>query len=211
MKHWQWTTFLLCSYGFWKGIIPSVHFLTDYLAGPPANLTLIEIYSRVYPIWTYSYLCLLLIVLFLTDILRYKPVIILESLALIVTYVVLIWGWGLGLMQLTQVTYGLATACEVGYYSYIYAKVKVEKYKRVTSYTRCAVLFGKFVSGVLAQTLVSLYFLDLQHLVYISLTSVCICLVIAIVLPAAKENDHIEKQGTELSKYDFDNWLLNTI
>lgn len=46
-------------------------------------------------------------------------------------------------MQWMQVTYGLATATEVAYYSYIYAVVDVQHFQKVTSYTRAVTLFGK--------------------------------------------------------------------
>lgn len=42
-----------------------------------------------------------------------------------------------------QVLFGCATAAEVAYYSYIYAKVPVAQYNKVTSYTRTATLIGR--------------------------------------------------------------------
>ena len=38
----------------------------------------------------------------------------------------LLWGRGLGQMQVMQVTYGLATSTEVAYFTYIYATVSGE-------------------------------------------------------------------------------------
>jgi len=57
---WTTTTAFLCTYGFLKELRPSEPFLTEYLIdtkGP--NVTLTEAYSDIYPVWTYSYLVLL--------------------------------------------------------------------------------------------------------------------------------------------------------
>ena len=48
--------------------------------GPQKNLTEEEVVNAIYPVWTYSYLALLLPVFLLTDYVKYKPVIILQCL-----------------------------------------------------------------------------------------------------------------------------------
>ena len=106
---------------------------------------------EVYPVWTYSYLSLLIVVFLLTDFLRYKPVIIFEGLGYVVTWSLLIWARGLRWMQFMEFCYGIATSTEVAYYTYIYAKVSSQYYQKVTSYTRSAILTGRFFSGMLAQ------------------------------------------------------------
>jgi thiamine transporter 2/3 len=53
----------------------------------------------VYPVWTYSYLAVLIVVFLLTDYLRYKPVIIVEGFAYMATWCLLLWGTGVPLMQ----------------------------------------------------------------------------------------------------------------
>ena len=62
--------------------------------------------------------------------------------------------------QLMQVFYGLATSTEVAYFTYIYAKVSKEHYQKVTSFTRCSLLLGRFLAGVAAQVLASTGALD---------------------------------------------------
>ena len=59
-------------------------------------------YYDVYPVWTYSYLILLVIVFLLTDLLRYKVVIIVEGLAYIATWCLLLWGKGVQMMQVKK-------------------------------------------------------------------------------------------------------------
>ena len=63
----------LCLYGFLKELRPSEPFLTEYLMlAPPRGpgLTLEQAYYDVYPVWTYSYLAVLVAVFLLTDLFR---------------------------------------------------------------------------------------------------------------------------------------------
>ena len=105
----------------------------------------------MYPIWTYSYLCLLVVVFLITDLARYKVVIVVEGFAYVATWSLLLWGSGVAWMQAMQVAYGLATSTEVAYYTYIYAKVDPRHFQKITSFTRVAILLGRFLSGTLAQ------------------------------------------------------------
>lgn len=59
-------------------------------------------------------------------------------------------------------------ATEVAYYTYIYAKVDTEFYPQVSSHTRAAILAGRCVSGLLAQMLISLNWMDFKQLNYIT-------------------------------------------
>ncbi|KAI8501744.1 hypothetical protein Bbelb_201560 [Branchiostoma belcheri] len=135
-------TLLICLFGFFKELRPSEPFLTPYLKGPTKNLTEEQVTNEIYPVWTYTYFPTLLVIFLLTDYLRYKPVIIFEGFTLILTWVLLLWGHGVAMMQVMQVTYGLSTAAEIGYYSYIYSVVPRDRYRRVTGYNRSVVLAG---------------------------------------------------------------------
>uniref|UniRef100_A0A670JS07 Uncharacterized protein n=1 Tax=Podarcis muralis TaxID=64176 RepID=A0A670JS07_PODMU len=77
-SEWIFPTLILCIYGFFSLMRPSEAFLTPYLAGPDKNLTIDEVTQHVFPVWTYSYLALLIPVFLITDYVRYKPVIILQ-------------------------------------------------------------------------------------------------------------------------------------
>ena len=90
-----------------------------------------------------------------------------------------------------QFTYGIATSTEVAYYTYIYAKVPKSDYQQVTSFTRVAILLGRFVSGISSQLLVSGYkvglpSLDYRQLNYISLVSVSLATLVSFLLPNVK-------------------------
>ncbi len=146
---WKITTSLICSYGFFKEMKPSEAFMTPYLNSTYKHLTLEEINSQIYPVWTYAYLVTLFFVFLVTDKLRYKPLIILEGLAYLTTRVLLIWGSGVLAMQFMEIAYGVATGTEVAYYSYIYALVPTEHYLKVTGFLRSAVLLGSFSANVI--------------------------------------------------------------
>ncbi|XP_077971127.1 thiamine transporter 1-like isoform X4 [Styela clava] len=119
-RSWLGPTILLCSYGFFTYIKPSEPYITPFLMGPHKNLSAEEIVNQIYPVWSYSYTVFLVPIFLLTDYLRYKPIIALQGVGYIGCWLLLVFSGGVPLMQLMQVFYGLATACEIGYYSYIY-------------------------------------------------------------------------------------------
>ena len=91
-----------------------------------------------------------------------------------------------------QFTYGIATSTEVAYYTYIYAKVPKAYYQKVTSFTRVAILLGRFVSGISSQILVSgsrfgLPSLDYRQLNFISLSSVSLATIVSFFLPKVSQ------------------------
>ena len=120
---------LLCIYGLFKEFRPSEPFLTEYLIDPRwGNLSKDDLYSSVYPVYTYATFALVLPVFLFTDYVRYKPIIVLEGLSYIATWLLLLWAKGVTWMQVMQITYGIAISTEVAYYTYIYAKVTQKIY-----------------------------------------------------------------------------------
>ncbi|XP_070330442.1 thiamine transporter 1 isoform X1 [Odocoileus virginianus] len=185
---WFLPTALLCAYGFFASLRPSEPFLTPYLLGPEKNLTEREVFNEIYPVWTYSYLVLLFPVFLATDYLRYKPVILLQGLSLIVTWFMLLYAQGLLAIQFLEFFYGIATATEVAYYSYIYSVVDLSMYQKVTSYCRSATLVGFTVGSVLGQILVSVASWSLFSLNVISLTCVSVAFAVAWFLPMPQKS-----------------------
>ena len=109
-------------------------------------------------------------------------------------------------MKLMQVTFGLATAGEIGYYSYLYAKVTADHFKKVASFTRAATLIGKFVAYLMGQLFVSFEVMNFYHLNFISFSSVCVAFLIALFLPRAKYSEifHQYQQQTEETEKGVD-------
>ncbi|VCW50326.1 unnamed protein product, partial [Gulo gulo] len=185
---WFLPTALLCAYGFFANLRPSEPFLTPYLLGPDKNLTEREVFNEIYPVWTYSYLVLLFPVFLATDYLRYKPVVLLQGLSLIVTWFMLLYAQGLLAIQFLEFFYGIATATEIAYYSYIYSVVDLNMYQKVTSYCRSATLVGFTVGSVLGQILVSVAGWSLFSLNVISLTCVSVAFAVAWFLPMPQKS-----------------------
>lgn len=147
-----------------------------------------QVFNEIYPVWTYSYLVLLFPVFLATDYLRYKPVILLQGLSLIVTWFMLLYAQGLLAIQFLEFFYGIATATEVAYYSYIYSVVDLSMYQKVTSYCRSATLVGFTVGSVLGQILVSVASWSLFSLNVISLTCVSVAFAVAWFLPMPQKS-----------------------
>ncbi|XP_017855201.2 LOW QUALITY PROTEIN: thiamine transporter 2 [Drosophila busckii] len=183
MENWLKISLLLCSFGFFREFRPSEPYVTEFLAGEWRNLTSEQVYQEVYPLGSYAVLAQLVIVFLITDLLRYKPIIVLSSLAGITLFAILIWTRTLFSLQIAQIFFGTFMAAEVTYYTYIYAKVDRSHYQEVTGHTRAAILGGKFLGGVLAQVLVSTNSMDFFELHYISFATQIISLPISLLLP----------------------------
>jgi len=195
-RTWLKPTMLLCSYGFFKDMKPSEAFLTPYLNSTYKNISHRVLSDEIYPVSTYSYFAFLFVVLMTTDFLRYKPLVVLESTAYLATRVILIWGQGIPIMQAMQVTYGLATATEIAYYSYIYGMVEKEHFQKVTSYTRLSVLLGKGIGDLTGQILLSTNTANLLQLNYVSLGSVTLAVVVSLFLPKVPGSVFSDRLGT---------------
>uniref|UniRef100_A0A452US90 Thiamine transporter 1 n=1 Tax=Ursus maritimus TaxID=29073 RepID=A0A452US90_URSMA len=146
------------------------------------------VFNEIYPVWTYSYLVLLFPVFLATDYLRYKPVVLLQGLSLIVTWFMLLYAQGLLAIQFLEFFYGIATATEIAYYSYIYSVVDLNMYQKVTSYCRSATLVGFTVGSVLGQILVSVAGWSLFSLNVVSLTCVSVAFAVAWFLPMPQKS-----------------------
>jgi len=70
-------------------------------------------------------------------------------------------------LQIAKFFFGLFMSAEVAYYTYIYAKVDKIHYQEVTSYTKAASLFGRSMSGFIAQLTASYDLLNYHQLNYL--------------------------------------------
>lgn len=193
MNEWLRISILLCVFGFLKEIRPSEPFIYEYLIGPWWNNTENEITEQVYPVATYAYLAQLVIVFLITDLCRYKPLIVLMGLAGITVWSMLLWGKTLFQLQVLEVIYGTFMATEVAYYTYIYAKVPKEYYSQVTGHTRAAILAGRCFSGILAQLLTSLYLMNYMELNYITFSAIIVATAWSLFLPSVKKSIYFHR------------------
>uniref|UniRef100_A0A4W5L4P8 Solute carrier family 19 member 2 n=1 Tax=Hucho hucho TaxID=62062 RepID=A0A4W5L4P8_9TELE len=72
-------------------------------------------------------------------------------------------------MQLLEFFFGLATATDIAYYSYIYSVVEPAQYQRVTGYCRSITLLGSAAGSLAGQLLVSVAQIPLLYLSIITL------------------------------------------
>lgn len=90
------------------------------------NLCVLE----VYPFFPYSYAVALVPIFLLTDLLLYKPTMLLEVLGQIGFRASLVFGGSVDSQILGTAAYGLASASEVAFFSYVYAKLERDQYQR---------------------------------------------------------------------------------
>ncbi|KAG7471032.1 hypothetical protein MATL_G00120170 [Megalops atlanticus] len=191
---WSYPTGLLCVYGFFTTVKPLEPFLIPYLTGPDKNLTTEQVTNEIFPVWTYSFLVILLPVFLLTDYLRYKPVIMFQCVNLFITTAMLLWAEGVAAMQAMQFFYGVVTASEVAYFSYIYSVVDLRFYRRATSYCRSIQLVGYTVGSVLGQVLVSFSLMSYYNILVLTEVLTSIALVVSFFLPMPEKSMFFHRQ-----------------
>ena len=169
----------------------------------------LQVTRQVYPVWTYSSLVLLIPVFLVTDVLRYKPVIVLQGLTYVTAFLLVLVGSGVRSAQLALFSYSVASAGDVAYFSYIYVVVPSSRYQQVTSYVRGAGLLGYAMGGLLGQLLVSLGGVSLYCLAIVTVVSVSIGLVTTFFLPMPKTSiflngtDSVRQSPPEEGAHDF--------
>ncbi|XP_076246763.1 thiamine transporter 2 [Calliopsis andreniformis] len=193
----KWITIscILCVFGCFKEFRPSESFVTDYLTGPWKNFTDVQVNQEIFPISTYSYFAILVIVFLVTDFVRYKPVIILCGLSGTVTFLLLALGQDVLTMKIVEFFYGLFFSTEVAYYTYIYAKVDKKHYQEVTSHTKAASLFGRCMAGIIAQLTTSFDVLDYHQLNYITASAILFAMIWAFFLPSVGQSIYFHRKN----------------
>ncbi|KAF1753686.1 hypothetical protein GCK72_020243 [Caenorhabditis remanei] len=181
MDQWK-VMFLICLYGAVKEFRPTEPYMYEYQHNV-LNMTEHTLNSKVYPIWTYSYLVALIPSFLLTDVLLYKPILVIEALSYFACWVIFVFGRSVWSMQLLELFYGWATATEIAYFSYIYVMVPKSEYKSATAFTRAALLVGRFLAYALAQLLIGLSWADYMTLNIITLVVMTFAVFLAAVLP----------------------------
>ncbi|CAH1958881.1 unnamed protein product [Acanthoscelides obtectus] len=198
MQEWLKLSLLLSIFGFLKEIRPSEPFIYEFLVDDSwRNVTDDEVTQIVYPAGTFSYLVQLVVVFLITDLCRYKPLIILLGIAGCVVWSLLLWTKSLVGLIIVEIFYGTFCASEVAYYTYIYAKVDTEYFQLVTSHTRAAILAGSTISGVLAQLLVHFHWMDYRQLNYITFAAMIAATLWAFLLPCVDTSIYFHQEGSE--------------
>lgn len=182
MQQYLRISLILSVFGLLKETRPSEPFITDFIVNFK-NITVEQINQDIFPIGTYSYLSQLVVIFLVTDLLRYKPLIILLSACGVTIWSMLLWTHTVVGLQMVEVIYGTYCATEIAYYSYIYAKTEKQHYQAVTSHTRAAVLAGKFIASISAQLLVFYNIMDYRQLNYLTLISLYLNVLFNLIIP----------------------------
>lgn len=128
MQEYFKLSLLLSTFGFLKETRPSEPFITDFIKDFK-NISVETINQDIFPVGTYSYLAQLAIIFLITDLLRYKPLIILLAASGVAIWSMLLWTNSVLNLQIVEVIYGTYCASEIAYYSYIYAKTDKKHYQ----------------------------------------------------------------------------------
>lgn len=144
--------------------------------------------NEITPVLTYSYMAVLVPAFLLTDLLRYKPVLVIQGLSHVVICIILLFGTTLLQMQFMEFFYGITMACRVAYSSYIFSLVKPEFYQRVAGYSRSSTLLGVFIGSVLGQVCISVGNISFYTLNAISLGFVSFGLLLTLCMPWPKRS-----------------------
>ncbi|XP_035249870.1 reduced folate transporter [Anguilla anguilla] len=211
-RKWAWSVLFLCFYGFMFQLKPGEPFITPYLLSAEKNFTREQITNEVNPVLVYSNMAVLVPIFLLTDFLRYKPVLILQSLSNVSIWLLLLLGSSLLEMQFMEFFYGISMAARVAYSSYIFSLVPPELYQRVAGYSRSSVLLGVFTSSVTGQLLLSLGGVGYRGLAMTSLGLVSFSLLLSFCLPWPRRslffNRHLrqaaDSSADELSRMKAD-------
>ncbi|XP_039280821.1 thiamine transporter 2 [Nilaparvata lugens] len=205
MHEWVKLSIRIGTFGFLKEFRPEDPYINQYLTGPTMNFTTQQVNQSVYPIATYVSLFDLILVFLLTDWLRYKPVIVCYALCASIAQAILIWCRSLFAIQIMEVFYGTMIACEVAYYTYIYAKVDPQHYQAVTSHMRAAALIGRFVSGMTAQLLLIFGIMGVPELNHLSLAGMIASLIWSFCLPSIKHSLYFHRESESVPCNAIDN------
>lgn len=187
LKEWKTVSFLVCVFAMVREIRPIEPFFTSQLES--MHFTLDQINKEIYAVGTYSCLVLAVVIFLITDYFRYKPLIVADGIAGIFTYALLLGTPSLVRVQIEQVFFGFFYSSEVAFTTYLYAKVDDKQYyQKITSLVKASMLFGRFLSGLIAQTIISTHALNEVYLVYISIFSTSFVTVWSLFLPKVQHS-----------------------
>lgn len=174
----------------------------------------LQVTNEINPVLSYSYMAVLVPVFLLTDYLRYKPILVLQSMSHVAIWLILMLSTSLLEMQFMEVFYGITMAARVAYSSYIFSLVPAAMYQRVASYSRSSVLFGVFTSSVMGQLCLS--FADVTYITLsrISLGFVSFALLLSICLPWPKRSlffnqKHLDEERKAATQSELTNFKPN--
>jgi hypothetical protein len=163
--------FALCAFIGLLSFKPSEPHLTTYLVDN-VGLSDDDVNNYVYPVWTYSYLPLLILLGGAAESLDYTPVIIVGAVGRLITRLLLLFGTTVAEMQLMQITYALGSVGEIVFYAYVFHCVKRSEYQMATSAAQACHLFAHVLGGLCGDFCLNALGAPVALLFWLSLASV---------------------------------------
>ncbi|XP_050539102.1 folate transporter 1-like isoform X2 [Daktulosphaira vitifoliae] len=143
------------------------------------------------------------------DLLRYKAVIVIQAICGACVYAILSICTSFTSIVVVEILYGIFTAAEVGYSTYIYSVVEVKYYQKVTSYMRAALLMGHFFSSIMAQVSISIKLFNVYQLNFFTFASLTAGTFWTIILLPSKRK--LSKHETEMIPMNVDEETLKEV
>ncbi|KAL1448949.1 hypothetical protein WDU94_000197, partial [Cyamophila willieti] len=112
---WQKISVLVCVFAILREFHPIESYFVKYLELLNPSFTKDVIKTSIYPVGTYSSLLLMVITFLITDYTRYKPIVVLDVLAGLLSYVLIVERPSMPIMWVQQVCIGFYHAGEVSY------------------------------------------------------------------------------------------------
>jgi thiamine transporter 2/3 len=150
----------------------------------------------------YSYLLTCIPIFLLTDLFLYKPTMLIEVLGQIGFRSSLVFGRSVFSQIMGQLSYGVASASEIGFFSYIYGKLEKDQYQRLTSWTRAGTMAGRSFGYVASQIIILLQLGSYRTLNEIAFIMPCIVLVFALFMPRVHWKNLANRMAEAKGKFD---------
>ncbi|KAE9547552.1 hypothetical protein FO519_009237 [Halicephalobus sp. NKZ332] len=201
-KQGQWSVFLpalLVFYSFIKEIKVADPFLYKYQS-EFQNLTAATLNGEIYPYFAYACLIATVPIFLFTDIFLYKPTMYLEVLGQLAYRFALVFRNDVLSQQIGHALWGISTASDVGCYSYIYGIFEKDQYRKITSWSRAAIMSGRTGGYILAQFLILAHIGNYKTLNEITFYILCAAVVFCFLLPRVSWRQVVANIGIEQSK-----------
>ncbi|KAI5708416.1 hypothetical protein M8J77_022213 [Diaphorina citri] len=187
---WNRISVLVCVFVVLREFHPIESYFVKYLETLDIGYTRDVVRRSIYPVGTYSSLLLMIVTFLITDYTRYKPIVILDVIAGLLSYVLILNQPSMPVMWVQQVCIGFYHAGEVSYYSYMYSKIKDKAhYQKATGRVKASIMIGRFVSGMAGQSVVLLFdTTGYKYLVYLSILGMTAAVVWTCLLPPVQDS-----------------------
>ncbi|XP_026812981.1 folate transporter 1-like isoform X2 [Rhopalosiphum maidis] len=209
MKIWKKTTYMVAIYLFLLEFRPLEPFMTAYLIGPDANLSLKEVATTIEYLKTYASLLTSVLMFMTADYFLYKPNIIFLTVCPCVSYFLMIGAPSVTQLRVSAFGIGAIYSGNMIALCYLYAKIDdVEQYQMATGIVTAAIQLGKVVGDFSAQIIVSATGGIYTILPYCNIFSLLLAIIWACLFPSIKQkNDPCE--NSSLLKHGVDNETKN--